>query len=291
MSQANVISKPGASAGGGGEFAFSHRNFVQIAALLYEQCGIHLTEGKENLVYSRLAKRLRRIGCPDFDTYCAMLASPSGAEERNAMMAALTTNHTRYFREPHHFDHLREKLVPEFERRARAGERIRIWSAACSSGEEPYSIAMTLVAAMPDIKRYDLKILATDVDPNVLDTARKGIYREETVQPVPADLRNRWMTRDRDAGTWQVSPDLRSLITFNALNLMGEWPMRGPFDAIFCRNVAIYFDNPTQVRLWSRFRRVLAPTARLYIGHSERIDGDEYVSDGLTVYQPAGVVR
>jgi chemotaxis protein methyltransferase CheR len=152
-------------------------------------------------------------------------------------------------------------------------------------------MAMTLFAAIPDIKRYDIKILATDVDPNVVAAARRGVYRDEVVQPVPADLRNRWMTRDRDAGTWQVSPDLRSIITFNALNLMGDWPMRGAFDAIFCRNVAIYFDNPTQVRLWARFRRVLAPQGRLYIGHSERIDGDEFVSDGLTIYRPAGNVR
>jgi chemotaxis protein methyltransferase CheR len=267
-----------------GEYAFTHRNFVMIANLLRERSGIHLSEGKVNLVYSRLAKRLRKLGLESFDAYCVFVESEAGAGERDEMIAALTTNVTRFFREPHHFDHLREKVLERVIADARRGARVRFWSSACSSGEEPYSIALTLLDLFPDAAKHDIRILATDIDPNVLAKARAGIYRNEAVAPIPPKLRDRWMTRQDDGLGWSVKSEVQNLITFNSLNLIGPWPMRGPFEVIFCRNVVIYFESATQTEIWQRFRGLLAPQGRLYVGHSERVDGDEFRSDGLTVY-------
>lgn len=271
-----------------GEYPFTRRNFEHIAATLRAQSGIALSEAKATLVYSRLAKRLRKLGLRDFDDYCAFIETEEGAEERAEMLAALTTNVTRFFREPHHFDHLRAEVLPRLAEAARAGERVRIWSSACSTGEEPYSIALTLLELLPDAARYDLRILATDIDPKVVATARVGRYRNEAVEPIPADLRERWLGKQHGVETmWQVRDEVRSLITFNELNLIGGWPMRGRFDVIFCRNVVIYFEEETQALIWSRLRTMLAPEGRLYIGHSERIDTPGFVSDGLTIYKLA----
>jgi chemotaxis protein methyltransferase CheR len=273
-----------------GEFAFTKRNFEQIASFLRTQTGIALNEAKATLVYSRLAKRVRKLGLSSFDAYCALIETPEGLSERNEMIAALTTNVTRFYREPHHFEHLRQRVVPRLMQKAKSGDRVRLWSAACSSGEEPYSIALTLLDGFPDAARYDVRILATDIDPNVVAKARAGVYRDEAVSPIPPQTRDRWLTRDRTSveKMWRVNDEVRALITFNELNLIGDWPMRGRFDAIFCRNVVIYFEEATQVFLWNRFKNSLAPDGRLYIGHSERIDVDGYESDGLTIYKRAG---
>lgn len=270
-----------------GEYAFTTRNFEQIATFLRAQTGISLSDAKATLVYSRLAKRLRKLGIPTFDAYCAFIETPDGASERNEMIAALTTNVTRFFREPHHFDHLRDAIVPRLMQTAQSGGRVRIWSAACSSGEEPYSIALTVLGVFPEAARYDVKILATDIDPNVVAKARAGLYRDEAVAPIPAQLRERWLLRDNTGSEkmWRVKDEVRSLLTFNELNLIGDWPMRGRFDVIFCRNVVIYFEEQTQEFLWNRFKTMLAPEGRLYIGHSERVDVEGYVSDGLTIYR------
>jgi chemotaxis protein methyltransferase CheR len=268
-----------------GEFDFRQEDFDVIAALLREQSGISLQESKAALVYSRLAKRLRKIGCPDFAEYCAIITSPNGAEERVAMLTALTTNFTSFFREPHHFQHFREKVAPALIKTARDGGRVRLWSAASSTGEEPYSLALTLLDVFPEAARYDLRILATDIDHKCVATARAGLYKEETVAPIRPALRDRWMTRDGEM--WAVKDEVKRLMTFNELNLLGSWPMRGRFDVIFCRNVVIYFDDETQAKVWSRFKNVLAPTGRLYIGHSERIDIGGFESDGMTIYRLA----
>jgi chemotaxis protein methyltransferase CheR len=272
-----------------GEYAFSARNFQQIANLLRSHSGIALNDAKATLVYSRLAKRIRKLGLRDFDEYCALVETPEGAGERAEMLAALTTNHTSFFREPHHFDHLRQKTLPRLMAAAKDGQRVRIWSAACSSGEEPYSIALTLLEAFPDAARYDVRILATDIDPNILAKAKAGVYREEVVSPIPAGLRERWLTRESRDGekVSRVKDEVRALIAFKGLNLIGDWPMRGRFDVIFCRNVVIYFEEDTQAFLWNRFKNCLTPEGRLYIGHSERVDVDGYVSDGLTIYKLA----
>lgn len=273
-----------------GEYLFTARNFEAIATFLRAETGIALTEAKATLVYSRLAKRLRKLGLADFDAYCAYVQTPDGAGERNEMLAALTTNVTRFFREPHHFEHLRRVVAPLLIESAKAGGRVRLWSAACSSGEEPYSIALTLLELFPDAARYDFRILASDIDPNILAKARAGVYREDAVEPIPATIRDRWLSREGDRGerVWRVKDEVRALITFKELNLIGDWPMRGRFDAIFCRNVVIYFEEKTQTFLWNRFKEKLTPDGRLYIGHSERVDAPGFASDGLTIYKLAG---
>lgn len=272
-----------------GEFAFRRRNFEKIAAMLRAHSGIALTDAKATLVYSRLAKRIRKLGLSDFDEYCALVDSAEGASERGEMLAALTTNHTSFFREPHHFEHLRQKILPRLMAAARDGGRVRIWSAACSSGEEPYSIALTLLEAFPEAARYDLRILATDIDPNILARAKAGVYADEAVSPIAPGMRERWLTRQAGGAekVWRVNDQVRALIRFNELNLIGEWPMQGRFDVVFCRNVVIYFEEATQAFLWDRFKQILTPEGRLYIGHSERVDIAGYASDGLTIYKLA----
>jgi chemotaxis protein methyltransferase CheR len=268
-----------------GEFPFTAADFARIKALLHEDSGIHLPESKATLVYSRLAKRLRRLGVASFADYYDLVTRPEGVEERRAMLAALTTNVTRFFREPHHFQHL-SRLLPQWARDARAGARIRIWSAGCSTGQEPYSIAMALLAVLPEAASLDVRILATDIDPNVIATAREGIYPDGALEDVPPEARRSWL-KPLDGG-WQVDDALRALITFNELNLMNAWPIRARYQAIFCRNVAIYFEAATQDRLWERFGDALAPEGRLYVGHSERVSSARFASDGLTVYRLKG---
>ena len=273
-----------------GDYRFTARNFQTIAGFLREETGIALTESKAALVYSRLAKRLRKLGVADFDAYCALIDGPDGAGERKQAIAALTTNVTRFYREPHHFDYLRRELAPKLAETARRGGRVRLWSAACSSGEEAYSIAMTLLDVFAEAPSHDVKILATDIDPNVIARGKAGVYSDGAVAPIPASARERWLTRHDENGenAWRVRDELRALVAFKELNLVGSWPMRGRFDAIFCRNVAIYFNDDTQAFLWGRLRDVLTPDGRLFIGHSERIEVSGFESAGLTIYKQAG---
>src|SRR5690606_2934 len=181
-----------------GEFLFTNEDFLSIARMLHDDAGIALSESKASLVYSRLAKRLRALGLESFRDYCKFVAGSDGLSERQNMLAALTTNVTRYFREPHHFEHLKTKVLPELASRARARGRVRIWSAGCSTGQEPYSIALTVLEVLPEAANLDVRILATDIDPNVVATGRGAVYSDEAVQPVPAALRDRWMVRVRD---------------------------------------------------------------------------------------------
>lgn len=277
-----------------GEFLFTTDDFMSIAQMLYDDAGIALQESKASLVYSRLAKRLRALGLENFRDYCRLVAGADGISERQNMLASLTTNVTRYFREPHHFDHLRTKVLPDLVARARAGGRVRIWSAGCSTGQEPYTIALTVLGAMPEAADRDVRILATDIDPNVVATGRAAVYSDEAVQPVPKPLRDRWMVRVKDGArdAWGCGEEMRRLVSFRELNLMGNWPMKGRFDVIFCRNVVIYFDEPTQARIWSRFAPLLNPGGRLYVGHSERVsDMTKFETDGLTTYRLKDGVR
>lgn len=268
-----------------GEFPLTFEDFRRIGAILREDSGIHLPEGKAQLVYSRLAKRLRALGLESFNDYCRLVAGPEGQEERRVMLTALTTNVTRFFREPHHFDHLKKLLVGGLAAKARAGGRVRLWSAACSSGEEPYSMAMTVLSVLPEAAELDVRILASDIDTNILAKARAGGYPDSTASQVPVDMR-KWLRTGSNGCA--VDPTLQKLIAFRELNLMAAWPMKGKFDAIFCRNVAIYFELETQEKLWSRFAERLTPEGRLYIGHSERVGVAGFASDGLTVYRLQG---
>lgn len=284
----SALSRKSAPALIDGEFRFTARNFERIASFMKQESGIALTEVKATLVYSRLAKRIRKLGLESFDAYCAFVETPEGEAERGEMLAALTTNVTRFFREPHHFDHFRSRMAPRLAETARAGGRVRLWSAACSSGEEPYSLALSLLDLFPDAGRYDVRILATDIDPNIVARARAGVYRSDAVAPIAKATRDRWMVGNSANDTWSVGPEARALISFKELNLIGTWPMRGQFDVIFCRNVVIYFEEATQSALWERFKSLLTPAGRLYIGHSERIDINGYESDGLTIYKLQG---
>lgn len=278
-----ALRKPDAQPLVDGEFPFTLDDFRDIAQLLYADSGIHLQEAKATLVYSRLAKRLRKLGLGSFSDYRALLHGPDGEGERPVLLSALTTNVTRFFREPHHFDALRRQVKQVLAPAARAGGRVRLWSAGCSLGHEPYSIAMSLLAELPEATELDVRILATDIDPQVVDRARAATYSREDVEPVPADLAARWLTKDGDQV--RVSDAARKLVSFGVLNLHATWPMKGTFDVIFCRNVAIYFDDETQARLWSRFAERLSPQGRLYIGHSERAETPSLITDGLTVYR------
>lgn len=257
----------------GGEFAFSWADFRKIAALVHAESGIVLNESKANLVYSRLAKRLRLVGLKSFRDYCALVSGEDGADERQAMIAAMTTNVTRFFREEHHFSYLKTAVLPALAAKARSGGRVRIWSSACSSGEEPYSIAVAVLSQIADAAERDVLILASDLDPNMLDRAKAGIYGVRQIESVPPDLRSKWFEARKSGGAieYAVSETPRRLMRFRELNLLDPWPMRGRFDVIFCRNVMIYFDEETQDRIWRRFAQVLEPGGTICIGHSERI--------------------
>jgi chemotaxis protein methyltransferase CheR len=208
------------------------------------------------------------------------------------MCAALTTNVTKFFREDHHFGHLRSQVLPRLLAAARAGGKVRIWSAGCSSGQEPYSVALTILSLMPEARSYDIRILATDINPHVLEVGKAGLYPEDEMSDVEPALRNKWMERVSVKGVphFQLDEAVLGLVTFRQLNLMGRWPMRGPFQAIFCRNVVIYFDDATQARMWSRILPLLDQNGFLYIGHSERISGQatsQTNCEGTTTYRKA----
>ncbi len=276
-----------------GEFKMTDRDFREIAAMLHADAGIYLHESKSTLVYSRLVKRLRKLNLDSFHDYCALVGAPQGADERLEMLSALTTNVTRFFREPHHFDHLRTHVLPSLLDTARRGGRARIWSAACSSGQEPYSIALTLLSLEPGAAALDVKILATDIDPRIVAEARRGVYVDAALTDIPPALRKRYFAcaPGGDRQQWEVADELRRLVSFRTLNLNADWPMQGKFSAIFCRNVVIYFDEPTQQAVWSKFASKLEPAGWLYIGHSERVTGpaaSQFASDGVTAYRLNG---
>ena len=274
-----------------GEYALTIENVRAMAAMLHADSGIALSEAKATLVYSRLVKRLRTLGLDSFGEYCALVAAPAGGEERRQMLTALTTNVTRFFREPHHFEHLKTAVLPALLKEARRGGKVRLWSAACSTGQEPYSIALTILSLMPDAAGLDVRILATDIDPAVLAEGRAGVYDEASIAAVPSNLRQRWFTRaseDEGGNGWRVADEARRLVAFRELNLIGSWPMKGRFHAIMCRNVVIYFEDDTQAKVWNRFMPLVEPGGHLYIGHSERLTGEaarHFESAGITTYR------
>lgn len=270
--------------------SISERDFSALAKLVHDESGIVLPLAKKGLVVSRLSRRLRELNLADFGQYCRLLHSAGGTDERAVMISALTTNVTKFFREDHHFRALEKQLLPDLIEKVRRKGRARIWSAGCSTGEEPYSIAMELLDLCPDAQTHDIRILATDIDPQVLAVATAGRYSETSVAGVPPERRARYFKAAGDS--YEVGRELRDLITFAPLNLVGQWPMRGPFDIIFCRNVVIYFDNATQEALWPRFAALIPARGHLFIGHSERIGraAERYFStNGITQYRRTDV--
>lgn len=269
------------------EFGFTDRHFQFLRRLVGEHAGINLSEAKRELVYGRITRRIRALNLDGFDEYCALLEeSPDG--EIGNFINAITTNLTSFFREEHHFEFLRDTLVPTWLKTS-SRPRVRLWSAGCSTGEEPYSLAMTLRESMPATALGDVALLATDIDTNVLAHAEAGIYDASRVESLPKARLQQWFRRGRgpNADRVRVVPELQSMIRFRQLNLMQDWPVRGPFDVIFCRNVVIYFDKPTQRRLFARFAEKLAPRGYLIIGHSETLYNvsEAFELVGRTVYR------
>lgn len=271
MSLAEAFSEaqiPGVSPG-----VYSDADFQAISRLLHEQAGIVLPKGKATLVYSRIAPLVRQSNCGTFADY--LKAIEGNRVETKRVVDALTTNHTFFYREAHHFEHLAEVTRPGLLTKLESGEPVRIWSAGCSSGEETWSLVATLlgedaIAGRRMIKR-DLRVLASDLAAHVLRKAEAGIYGTTEVRDVPKVLRQNWLNeRGQEIS---VGAEARSIVRFRELNLLGDWPMRQQFDVIFCRNVMIYFDLPTKERLVARFAEQLQPGGYLYIGHSERVTG------------------
>jgi Methylase of chemotaxis methyl-accepting proteins len=252
---------------------YSAVDFAQIAKIIYDAAGIVLPEGKAMLVYSRLAPLVRATATITFAKYIELIRE--NGVELNKAVAALTTNHTFFYRESHHFDHLRSEVRPRILEKLRDRQPVRLWSAGCSSGEETWSIIMTLLgpdrSAGLNIAKGDLRVLATDIAPHAIKRAEAATYPAKDLQPVPEDLRRAWTSQKGDNVV--IGDTLRSITRFRLLNLLGDWPIRGKFDFIFCRNVMIYFDNPTKEKLVKRFSEALAPDGFLYVGHSERVTG------------------
>ena len=274
--------------GQGREFVFTDKDFARIRDIVKENTGIHLSDAKKNMVYGRLSRRLRQLRMESFNAYVDMIAEGHDEELVN-FINAITTNLTAFFRENHHFEFLANTLLPELMARKGSDRRIRIWSAGCSSGEEPYSIAMTVAESLPPGQYWDVKILATDLDSNMVATAARGVYTLERVQGLSKQRLRRWFRRGKGdkSGMVKVSKELQELITFKQLNLMHDWPLSGPIDVIFCRNVVIYFDKDTQRRLFDRYADLMIDQGHLFIGHSESLFKvtDRFDSLGSTIYR------
>ncbi|WMT89122.1 protein-glutamate O-methyltransferase CheR [Pelagibacterium sp. H642] len=267
----------------------SEREFSRIRERVYRIAGISLSDAKRTLVVSRLSKIVRALGLAGFDAYIDYLEMRGRPEDDQDFVNALTTNLTRFFREDHHFEHLSSfvgTLISKPRRMGKGGRpRLRIWSAGCSTGQEPYTIALSLLTAYPELKRWDFRILATDIDSNVIARAATGIYPAGELNGLSAQ--RTMLFEKAGSGEIRIPQEARELVAFKLLNLIEPWPVSGPFDAIFCRNVAIYFDKPTQGMLFDRLGQVLASDGFLYIGHSENLQAVSkgYRLVGKTIYQ------
>ena len=273
----------------GREFHFSKNDFDKVCKLIYDHAGISLSDSKQELVYSRLSRRLRATGIKTFGEYLKLLESDDH-HEWEQFANSLTTNLTSFFREGHHFPLLAEQL-----KSLRNKNKITLWCSAASTGEEPYSMAMTVLDTLGrDASK--VSIVATDIDTKVLTTAKAGVYADDRIEKLPEDLVKRHFLRGKGAqeGFVRVRPELSEMITFQKLNLLDKtWPIRGPFDAIFCRNVMIYFDKPTQLSILQKFVPTLTSEGLLYAGHSESFhNADAYFKlRGKTVYELAPNVK
>ncbi|MGH8290253.1 MAG: CheR family methyltransferase [Steroidobacteraceae bacterium] len=269
------------------EFTFGEEDFQALRALVKSLTGIHLSEQKRELVYGRLTRRLRALQLRSFGEYREQLKGD--VQEIAELCNAITTNLTSFFREPHHFQYLREHVLAPLGVERRRTRRLRIWSAGCSTGEEPYSIAMTVLETLPDAAGWDVRILATDLDSEVLARARRGVYPPERIGNLSPERLQRFFIERQDTGGVhrQIAPEVAALVTFKQLNLIHALPMRGPLDAIFCRNVVIYFDRETQRQLFARIARLQRPGDLLFLGHSESLFKvcDSYALIGKTIHR------
>lgn len=271
------------------DYPITKQEYDRIRTLLYQESGISLGENKQSLVVSRLSKRLRELEIDSFAAYYDHVTQDDSGGEFTRMLDLLSTNKTDFFREPKHFDYLKEQILPALERE----KRIRIWSSACSTGEEPYTIAITLHEHVKNPALWDMDILASDISTRVLAHAAAGLYGEDRITTVSPDIARRHFLKGRgqSAGLVKVKPHLAKLIKFRRLNLMSDtFPIKSPLDLIFCRNVMIYFDRPTQERLIAKFHRYLKPGGHLFIGHSESLQWlqHDFVTIAPTIYRKDG---
>ncbi|PPD48887.1 MAG: chemotaxis protein CheR [Methylobacter sp.] len=268
------------------EFRFTVDDFNFLRKLSNQHSGIQVPDERFDMFYSRLSKRVRKLGLNDFKEYCQYLKDYP-EHEFTEFINSITTNLTAFFREMHHFDYLRDVVIPEVLKRNKNTKQIRVWSAGCSTGEEPYTLAMTLLDNVP--QDWDIKILATDLDTNVLQTAMDGVYSEERVADLSEQVLKRWFMRGTggQGGLVRVRPQLQKIIQFKKLNLMQDWPMKCQFDFIFCRNVLIYFDRDTKALLASKYAKMLASRSWLFIGHSESLNqlSNEFDLVATTTYK------
>ena len=274
----------------------NNREFQRLSGFIYDELGIKMPETKRSMLSGRLGKRLRALSLPSFDHYCNFLFSPEGLErEMVHLVNAVTTNKTDFFREPSHFDYLVRTALPELRRCGLlgAGRKLKLWSAGCSTGEEPYTLAMVLAEVRAQDPGFGYDILATDISTRVLEVARRAVYPIDRIAPVPATLRSKYLLKNRDRNNplVRIAPELRSRISFGRLNFMDEtFGLREPVDIIFCRNVIIYFDKPTQERLMAKFCRHLRPGGFVFLGHSESLHGYDVPLSQIapTVYRKQG---
>lgn len=277
--------------GAQGGLHLTSEQFQKFSTFIFQTVGIKMPPAKKIMLEARLQKRLKSLGIPDFDTYAEYLFSPEGRGcELIHLIDAVTTNKTDFFREPAHFDILTRTVLPAVASRKRGGEPVRIWSAGCSTGEEPYTIAMVAAEYAARQSGFTFTILASDISTRVLETARTAIYPADHAEPIPLELKRKYLLRSKDParGEVRIVPGLRSLVRFRRINFMDDdFGIRERLDVIFCRNVVIYFDKPTQRRLMEKFHRHLVRGGYLFIGHSETLNGFDldFEPVGSTVYR------
>ncbi|BCN93018.1 chemotaxis protein methyltransferase [Thiomicrorhabdus immobilis] len=268
------------------EFEFKDQDFSRVKTIVYDYAGIDLNDSKKNLVYNRLSKRIRFLNMHSFSEYLDFVENQGEAEFVH-LINAITTNLTFFFRENHHFDYLAKTVIPGLLKSNSASKKVRIWSAGCSTGEEPYSIAIILKESMP--AGWDAKVIATDLDSNVVSAGQSGIYKMDRLKGVSEERKKRWFLKGSGSqeGYVKVKPELQQIIEFGQLNLMHDWPLKDDIDVIFCRNVVIYFDKPTQSKLFNRYADRLPENGHLFIGHSESLYKvcDRFELLGQTIYR------
>lgn len=271
------------------EFKFTRKDFDFLRTVSNARTGIVVSDDKFDMFYARLSRRVRKLGLKDFSEYCKYIKDDKGDDEVLELVNAVTTNLTAFFRENHHFEFLRDTVIPKLLKENKDERKIRIWSAGCSTGEEPYSLAVTLKENLPPGLPWDTQILATDIDSNVLAKASKGVYAEDRVKDIPTKILRSWFMKGKgeNAGSVRVKPEARSLINFGQLNLMEDWSVGDIKDVIFCRNVVIYFDRESKTRLINRYADNLKDGGYLFIGHSESLYkiSDRFELIGNTIYQ------
>lgn len=270
------------------ELIFTDSDFQVISHYAAKCYGLDIKIEKKGLIYARLARRVRALGLPDFKSYCDVVTSPTAATEQVELLSALTTNVSSFFREKHHFELLRGQVLPALRQKAESKDGIVIWSAGCSAGQEPYSIAATIRDTWADSAQLNIRIISTDVDPRIVEKARIATYRTSEVGTLNPQQIDQLFEKQINADeTVTVRADLRRMVTFDEINLVSDWAHPKPIDIIFCRNVVIYFERSTQHRLWQRFANALTPTGHLFIGHSERLSGpfaNDFQNVGITAF-------